>query len=56
MVFEVNSNTEKSGQESGQPQKKNPQDVSKKNPSQDANEKHDDKQKQQDQGGQRRAS
>ena len=50
------ANPEQSGQQSGQQQQKNPQDVSKKNPSQDLNEQHDDKQKQGDQGGQRRAS
>ena len=50
------ANPEQSGQQSGQPQQKNPQDVSKKNPSQDLNEQRDDKQKQGDQGGQRRAS
>jgi hypothetical protein len=45
-----------SGQQSGQQQQKNPQDISKTNPSQDRNEEQDEKQKQQDQSGQRRAS
>jgi hypothetical protein len=49
-------NPGQSGQQSGQQQQKNPQDVSKKDPSQDRNKEHDDKQGQQDQGGQRRAS
>jgi hypothetical protein len=43
------------GQQSGQ-QQKNPQDSSRKDPSQDRNAEQDDKQKQKDQGGQRRAS
>src|SRR4030095_13348453 len=43
------------GQQSGQ-QQKNPQDSSRKDPSKDRNAEQDDKQKQQDQGGQRRAS
>jgi hypothetical protein len=49
-------NPGQSGQQSGQQQQRNPQDVSKKDPSQDRNKEHDDKQGQQDQGGQRRAS
>jgi hypothetical protein len=44
--------------QSGQQQQKNPQDVSKKDPSQDRDrvKERDNKQGQQDQGGQRRAS
>jgi hypothetical protein len=49
-------NPGQSGQQSGQQQQKNPQDVSKKDPSQDRNKEHDDQQGQRDQGGQRRAS
>ena len=45
-----------SGQQSGQPQQIKPQDPSKKDPSQSLKEGQDDKHKQQDQGGQRRAS
>jgi hypothetical protein len=46
-------NPGQSGQQSGQQQQKNPQDVSKKDPSQDRNKEHDDRQGQQEQGGQR---
>jgi hypothetical protein len=49
-------NPGQSGQQSGQQQQKNPQDVSKKDPSQDRNKEQDDRQGQKDQGGQRRAS
>jgi hypothetical protein len=45
-----------SGQQSGQPQQTKPQDPSKKDPSKNLKEGQDDKHKQQDQGGQRRAS
>ena len=38
-------NPGQSGQQSGQEQQKNPQDISKKNPSQDRNKEQDDKQK-----------
>ena len=44
-----------SGQQSGQPQQTKPQDPSKKDPSQNKGG-QDDKHKQHDQGGQRRAS
>jgi hypothetical protein len=56
MPDDVKKNQDQNPKQSGQPQQENPQDVSKRNPSQEGNEQNDDKQKQQDQGGQRRAS
>ena len=44
------------GQQSEQRKQKNPEDVSKKNPSQDSNKEHGEQSGKQDQGGQRRAS
>jgi hypothetical protein len=49
-------NPGQSGQQGGQQQQKNPQDVSKKDPSQGPNKERDNKPGQQEQGGQRRAS
>jgi hypothetical protein len=49
-------NPGQSGQQSERQQPKNPQDVSRKNPSQESDEEQGNKQGQQDQGGKRRAS
>jgi hypothetical protein len=49
-------NPGQSGQQSGQQQPKTPQDISKKNPSQESDEERGNKQGQLDQGAKRRAS
>ena len=56
MTDNVEKNRSQNPEHSGQQQQKTPQDISKKNPSQDNDKGQGNKQGQQDQGGQRRAS
>ena len=56
MTDNAEKNRSQNPEHSGQQQQKNPQDISKKNPSQDNAKEQGNKQNQQDQGGQRRAS
>ena len=56
MTDKAETNRSQNPEHSGQQQHKNPQDISKKNPSQDSDQEQGNNQEQQDQGGQRRAS
>jgi len=56
MTESTEKNQGQKPEQSGQQQQKNPQEISKKNPSTDGDKEQGNKQEQQDQGGQRRVS